>query len=320
MNMDEQIQKAAELIRAGKLVAFPTETVYGLGANALDAKAVARIFEVKERPSFDPLIVHISDLDMLHAVAYADDERIKKLCDAFWPGPLTLILPKKKLVPDIVTSGLPTVGVRMPGNKTALKLIQMSACPIAAPSANKFGRTSPTQSWHVSHKLKGVDMVLDGGEADIGIESTIIRLLPDGFQILRPGAITEDDLGQIIPASVSNPEFNIMAPGMVQSHYSPDKAFIIVDSLDDIPADKRATAAVIPFTSESTDGFKKVVLLSRNGDMKTYATKIFAALHELESDEVDAIYAERLPLRGIGIAIMDRLEKAAFRHTHDPDN
>jgi L-threonylcarbamoyladenylate synthase len=306
-----ELETAASIIREGGVVAFPTETVYGLGANALDPMAVARIFELKERPSFDPLIVHIASLDQLSTLTTSNDPRIMELAQEFWPGPLTIVLPKTEHVPDIVTSGLPTVGIRMPGHPMALSLIRESGCPLAAPSANKFGRVSPTEAWHVRKHLPEVDFVLDGGKTAVGIESTIIRLQPDGFQILRPGAITAEDLRHLLPESehfqpIAGPE----APGMLESHYSPSKPFYLFGPglLSRIDASR---AGYIRFKEKAPDGFKLVLHIAPGADLKEYATRIFAAMHELEASEVDMIVAEPVPEEGIGIAIMDRLRKAA---------
>ncbi len=198
MHISDKVATAARYIQQGKLVAFPTETVYGLGANALDSMAVAKIFELKERPSFDPLIIHIAHMDQLEKLVLNEDERVFKLAEKFWPGPLTMVLPKSQIVPEIVTSGLPTVGIRMPGNAIALELIRKAECPIAAPSANKFGRISPTTAAHVKKQLPNIDYILDGGKTTVGIESTIIRLTDAGFQI-RNGVITREDLETILP-------------------------------------------------------------------------------------------------------------------------
>ncbi len=306
-----ELERAADIIRRGGVVAFPTETVYGLGANALDPMAVARIFELKERPSFDPLIVHIADMDQLGTLTPSEDPRIQDLANAFWPGPLTLVLPKKEVVPDIVTSGLPTVGVRMPGHPLALELIRAAGCPIAAPSANKFGRVSPTEAWHVKKHLPEVDYVLDGGKTTVGIESTIVQFQPDGFQILRPGAITREDLKRVLPESgqklsASGPQ----APGMLESHYSPSKPFYLYTP-DLLARIDPSRAGYIRFVREAPEGFAQVLSLSPTGDMREYATRIFAAMHELEAAEVEVIVAEPIAEEGIGIAIMDRLRKAA---------
>jgi len=305
------LETAAKIITEGGVVAFPTETVYGLGANALDPMAVARIFEVKERPSFDPLIVHIADLEQLKVLTTSEDPRIGKLAEAFWPGPLTLILPKADEVPDIVTSGLPTVGIRMPDHSMALGLIRESGCPLAAPSANKFGRLSPTRAAHVERHLPEVDYILDGGTTRVGLESTIVRLESDGFLILRPGGITREDLVAVLPESAKTVESGgPEAPGMLDSHYSPSKPFYLYrpEILGRIEPSK---AGFISFQGEMPATFLQMRILSPKGDLKEYATKIFSALHELQESEVDVILAEPIPETGIGIAIMDRLRKAA---------
>jgi L-threonylcarbamoyladenylate synthase len=203
MNIESNVEIAARYIREGKLVAFPTETVYGLGANAFNPLAVAKIFELKERPSFDPLIIHIADIHQLEKLVLFTDERVYQLAEKFWPGPLTMVLPKSKNVPDIVTSGLSTVGIRMPGNGIALELIRKSECPIAAPSANKFGRISPTKAAHVLKQLPNVDYIIDGGKTSVGVESTIIELTEKGFYILRNGTITQEEMETIIPFDIT---------------------------------------------------------------------------------------------------------------------
>ncbi len=189
MNILEEIKRGAEIILSGNLVAFPTETVYGLGADAFNPAAVAKIFETKERPSFDPIIVHICELSQLKKLYNGSDERVYTLAEKFWPGPLTLVLPKTDAVPDIVTSGLDTVAVRMPDNHIALELIKHSHTPLAAPSANKFGMVSPTEAEHVRKQFPDI-FTIDGGKTSVGIESTVITLHEDGFEILRPGVVT----------------------------------------------------------------------------------------------------------------------------------
>jgi L-threonylcarbamoyladenylate synthase len=312
------LETAAGIIRKGGVVAFPTETVYGLGANALDPLAVARIFEVKERPSFDPLIVHIADLEQLKLLSPSEDPRVMVLAKAFWPGPLTLVLPKTDRVPDIVTSGLSTVGIRMPDHPLALALIREAGCPIAAPSANKFGRLSPTHPSHVQRHLPGADFVLEGGTTRVGLESTIIRLESDGFQVLRPGGITREDLRAVLPESAKSiaagsPE----APGMLASHYSPSKPFFLYrpEILNGIEVSR---AGFISFRGDIPAAFFKTRTLSPKGDLKVYASKIFSVLHEFQDSDVDVILAEPVPEEGIGIAIMDRLRKAA--HPWDKDS
>lgn len=306
------IEVAAAYIREGKLVAFPTETVYGLGADALNPLAVARIFEAKERPSFDPLIVHIADIADLDRLTTGTGEMVQRLIERFWPGPLTIILPKSDLVPDIVTSGLPTVGIRMPDNDIALELIRQSGCPIAAPSANKFGRISPTKAAHVHKQLSGVDYILDGGRTKVGIESTIIRITAKGFHILRNGIITREELEDVMPYDDAIVTEHMVAPGMLKSHYSPLKVMMIAGQDMQNEIDK-SRAGFISFSGTMEEGYKSVIRVSQHNDVKEYAVHMFAAMHELEESDVDFIVAEPVPETGIGRAVMDRLRKAAYR-------
>ena len=315
MTTPSEITIAAQHIKEGKLVAFPTETVYGLGANALNPHAVARIFELKERPAFDPLIVHIASLEDISKLTATEDKRVSKLAARFWPGPLTIILPKSELVPDIVTSGLATVGIRMPNHPVALELIRQSGCPIAAPSANKFGQLSPTQAKHVSKQLPDVDFLLDGGEAQVGIESTIISLNENGFEILRHGVITREEIEAIIPfyEVPERDKTNIVSPGMLKSHYSPEKPIYLID--ENLPAGIDITkAGLLSFSGENTANYQIVELLAPDKELKTCAVNLFAAIHRLEESDVEYILAETVPETGIGIAIMDKLRKAAYRY------
>jgi len=312
MDRQNNMELAAQLIQEGKLVAFPTETVYGLGANALDPMAVAKIFALKERPSFDPLIIHIADLDDLKKLTAEVDDRVYLLAKKFWPGSLTLVLPKSKLVPDIVTSGLPTVGIRMPANEIARELIRTSGRPIAAPSANKFGRISPTTANHVRKQLPDVDYILDGGKTTVGIESTIIELTEKGFRILRNGIITKEDIEEVLSFDDSEKTESIVAPGMVKSHYSPVKKMIVAD--ENIPVDiDKSKAGLLSFTGKQESGYRKVIRMSENNDLKEYAVNMFDAMHTFEDDsEIEIIVAEPVAETGIGKAIMDRLRKAEY--------
>lgn len=310
MEILKDIDLAANYIKEGKLVAFPTETVYGLGANALNPFAVAKIFELKERPSFDPLIVHIASIEQLEMLTQSRDERIYKLAQKFWPGPLTMILDKSHIVPDIVSSGLPTVGIRMPNNEIALELIRLSDCPIAAPSANKFGRISPTTAAHVKKQLPNLDCILDGGKTSVGIESTIIRLTNIGFQILRNGIITQEEIESVVAFDNSTEINALSAPGMMKSHYSPHKKLLIADK--DTQIDK-SKAGLISFTGALENGYLKVLKVSDKNDLKDYAVNMFEAMHSFEDDdEIELIIAEAVSEIGIGKAIMDRLRKAEF--------
>ena len=316
MSILSNIELAAKYIQEGKLVAFPTETVYGLGANALNPLAIAKIFELKERPSFDPLIIHIGNLQQLEKLVLTPDERVFKLAERFWPGPLTMVLPKSNMVPDIVTSGLPTVGIRMPSNEIALELIRTSNCPIAAPSANKFGRISPTTAAHVKKQLPNVDYILDGGKTSVGIESTIIRLTDIGFQILRNGIITQDELEKIVPFDGDSKIEKLSAPGMLKSHYSPRKKLLVAYS--NILKIDKSKAGLISFTGKLENGFAKVIRVSQREDLKDYAVNMFEAMHSFEDDsEIEIMIAEAVSDAGIGKAIMDRLKKAEFNWRQD---
>lgn len=314
--MRTNIETAARFIREGKLVAFPTETVYGLGANALNPLAVAKIFELKERPSFDPLIIHIAHIAQLERLIQGNDKRVYHLAEKFWPGPLTMVLPKSDLVPDLVTSGLPTVGIRMPGNTIALELIRTSGCPVAAPSANKFGRISPTTAAHVKKQLPHVDYILDGGKTSVGIESTIIKLTEVGFQILRNGIITLEELEAVVPFDAQTGIESLVAPGMMKSHYSPRKKLLIAHSAS-MKTDK-SKAGLISFSGELESGYRKVIRVSERKDLKDYAVNIFEAMHTFEDDDdIEVMVAEPVSETGIGNAIMDRLRKAAYDWRED---
>jgi len=314
MITEQEIKHAARIIKQGGLVAFPTETVYGLGANALNPQAVARIFEAKERPSFDPLIVHIASLDNLQFLTENTDDRIYKLADKFWPGPLTMVMPKSKIVSDIVTSGLNTVGIRMPNNRIALDLIQFSECAIAAPSANKFGRISPTKAEHVRKQLPDIECILDGGSTTVGIESTVITLHSDGFVILRQGIITKEELEKVLPQSKLNIEKSeiISSPGNIKSHYSPNKPLYILGE-HSIELNTK-NAAFLSFGKKPESEFKIIEYLSETGNLYEAAINLFEKLHLLEDSEIQFIIAEPVPQMGIGIAIMDRLRKAAYKY------
>lgn len=309
----EEVLFAAEIIRKGGIVAFPTETVYGLGADAFNPVAVEKIFELKERPTFDPLIVHLYSIDQLKLVTDDDDKRVYKLAEKFWPGPLTIILKKSKDIPDIVTSGLKTVGVRIPDNPYALELIKISGLPIAAPSANKFGRTSPTKAEHVKKYFPSIDFILDGGSTSVGIESTIISLNENGFDILRYGIITKEEIEKVVPFFKKEENHsNVFAPGMMKSHYSPSKPFLILNEnvLNKIDKSK---SGLISFSGKFNSGFKKVITLSETKNLRECAINLFSAIHLLEDSDVEIIIAEPVPEIGIGIAIMDRLRKAAYK-------
>ncbi|HKL37583.1 MAG TPA: L-threonylcarbamoyladenylate synthase [Bacteroidales bacterium] len=313
MNHTLEIQRAAEMIAAGELVAFPTETVYGLGANAFDPTAVAKIFEIKQRPSFDPLIVHISEISQLENLCRGRDERVYKLAGKFWPGPLTLVLPKQDSVPEIVTSGLETVAVRMPANPIARELIRQAGTPIAAPSANKFGMISPTEAAHVKKQFPEV-YTIDGGKTQVGIESTVMTLHEDGFEVLRPGVITADDLRTILPESSRKGEKEQhSSPGLLKSHYSPGKPmYIAANPCSDFKEQDKGGLIAFGIPGKNCR-FAKIEVLSESKDLKEAAVNLFSAMHRMDEADVEYIVAEPVPEEGVGIAIMNRLKKASYR-------
>ncbi len=302
------------MIKSGGLVAFPTETVYGLGADGLNAEAAAKIFEAKNRPSFNPLILHVNSREMLDKVAVVEDERIEELIKNFMPGPLTLVLPKKGIVPEIITSGHPTVAVRMPANDIALKLIELSERPIAAPSANSFGFLSPTKAEHVAKQLGDkIDMILDGGETNVGVESTIIELKNGEFYLLRPGGLEPEKI-ESITGKLKRKEDNISpnSPGQLKFHYSTYKPikFLDEDNISRI-TDKDG---VLFFRKVLNSKAKYTRVLSEDGNLRKAATNLFKYLHELEESPAEIIYVERVPETGLGKAIMDRLTKATNKY------
>lgn len=311
----QEIEHAAEIISKGGLVAFPTETVYGLGANALNPVAVAKIFEAKERPTFDPLIVHISSFMELEKLTGELDEKVMELAKRFWPGPLTMVLPKSNLVPDLVTSGLPTVGIRMPDHPVALELIRRSGCPIAAPSANKFGQLSPTTAAHVRKQLPHIDYILDGGKTAVGIESTIVSVEKDKCVVLRPGRITPEEIREALPGTVVESRAQndqIVAPGLLKSHYSPKKPLFILNMESSLP---EGSGLILHSKEETKLNAARIVRTSETSQLLEVASGLFAALHTLEDDpEINQIWIESVPEIGLGIAIMDRVKKAAYQY------
>lgn len=312
----ENIRKAVDIIRSGGLVAFPTETVYGLGANGLNPIAVSKIFEAKQRPAFNPLILHVSSLEMLRTIAIFDEPKLEELVNKFWPGPLTIVLNKKELVPDIVTAGNETVAVRMPAHPTALELIETSGVPIAAPSANTFSKLSPTTAEHVKNQLGSkVDLILDGGKSSVGVESTIIKLEKGEFFLLRPGGLANEEIQKITGAlGIRRNEIKPDSPGQLFFHYSPNIPIkFYSEELAEKYSGKRAgILKLMPDTKEQSNFVYKY--LSVNGDLHQAAANLFVLLHEFENDHVDLILAEKIPEEGLGIAIMDRLIKATNRY------
>ncbi len=308
------IQKAAHIIVSGGVVAFPTETVYGLGANALNPVAVAKIFELKERPSFDPLIVHIDSFDWFAKLTKNIAPEIIDFATHFMPGPLTIVLEKSEIVPDLVTSGLNTIGIRMPNNSIALELIRLSGCPIAAPSANKFGQLSPSSAAHVRKQLPNINYILDGGKTSVGIESTIITFTGKECTLLRPGIITLEEIAQHLPEGytlTTKKTKTIIAPGLLQSHYSPKKPLFIFDTL---PEKFPSKSGLIVHKSIKVPNVEHCIFTSQNENLLEVAAQLFSSLHTMEDNKnIEQIYIQAVSETGLGIAIMDRMKKAAFQ-------
>jgi len=317
------ILTAAEALRRGGLVAFPTETVYGLGADAFNGDAVRQIFVAKGRPLDNPIIVHIASVADLRALTSHVPERASLLIDRFWPGPLTLILQKSLDVPDDVTGGLDTVAVRMPQNKIALALIKALGHPIAAPSANLSGRPSGTTAGHVLQDFAGkIDMILDGGPVAVGVESTVLDLSRKPPAILRPGAVTQEDLEPLLGRVVMGrgTEGQKRSPGTRYRHYSPRARVTLVE-----PGDQRAMAELVDRWAKeekrvavvarhfTSSGRERPIVRIMPRELKEYARQIFAVLRELDELAVDEIIVEKTEEKGIGVAIMDRLKRAAAR-------
>ncbi len=313
----EVIGQAASIIQRGGLVAFPTETVYGLGADALNAEAINRLFEAKGRPADNPLIVHVDGREMLSHVAEDVSEQAHRLMEKFWPGPLTLVLGRRREVPAIVSADLATIAVRMPQNKIALELIRTSKVPIAAPSANLSGRPSPTRAEHVLSDLgERVDMILDGGETRIGIESTVLDMTGAMPLILRKGWITEEQISEAIGAvGVARSEEELSrSPGTRHRHYSPRARVVLIERahVEEISRKYLESGSVgfLGHTSLKIDDPRFSSIVLRN-DAAEYARSIYRALRELDEKRVDVILVEAISEAGEGAAVMDRLRRAA---------
>jgi len=295
--MSLSIKEAAERIRAGELVAFPTETVYGLGANALDAAAVAKIYELKGRPPASPLIVHVASIEMARALVTEWPPEAEQLAQKYWPGPLTLVLPKAPSIPDIVTAGLWTVGVRVPAHPMALALIHHAGVPVAAPSANRFARLSPTTAEHVRATFGDVLPVLDGGPCQVGIESTVVSLVGGKITLFRPGMIALPDIEQAATPSAAHP-----SPGMHARHYSPRTPLIVSCNPD-------SRGAYLWITRSAASARS----IQMPNDPAAYAARLYGALHELDSEDWTSITVEPPPGTLEWAAILDRLRRAASR-------
>ncbi|MCR9200466.1 MAG: L-threonylcarbamoyladenylate synthase [Planctomycetaceae bacterium] len=316
--------EAAALLRDGALVALPTETVYGLGADATNPVSVAGIFESKQRPAFDPLIVHVPDVTMVDKVVAEFPHTARQLAEAFWPGPLTLVLPKRPEISDLVTAGLPGVGIRVPGHPLTCEVLRLAGCPVAAPSANPFSGISPTTAQHVLDGLGGrIDAVLDGGPCLVGVESTVLSLMTPIPTLLRPGGVTREAIERVIgpvDVAVADPEQDDQAqpaPGMLSRHYAPRTPLTVVDSLNEaIPIVGKPTGLLTygrPAAETVADGFERVEILCEQADLKNCAAQLFAGLRRLDAAGLDAIIAIRFPSQGLGVALNDRLQRAASK-------
>jgi L-threonylcarbamoyladenylate synthase len=324
----DAIEQAGSIIRDGGLVAFPTETVYGLGADAMNERAVQRIFDAKGRPPNNPLIVHVTDRQMLDHVAIDVNEKAQHLIERFWPGPLTLVLERSSKIAPSVSAGLSTVAVRMPANTIALELLRAARTPIAAPSANSSGRPSPTLAAHVVEDLGGsIDMILDGGPTEIGIESTVLDVTVEPAVILRPGWITLEELTREIGAVASEASSDELrrSPGTRHPHYSPRAKVVLVEGgsrelIEGICRKYLREGAVgfIGHTPISLDdgNFHSIVLGSSARD---YAKEIYAALRELDREDVRVIIVQSIAEHGEGAAVMDRLRRASVKRLDFPD-
>ncbi len=310
------ITEAARVIRDGGLVAFPTETVYGLGADACNSIAVARIFEVKKRPSIDPLIVHVLDPEQAKHCGKFASEFSSKLMERFWPGPLTLVVPKTDIIPPIVTAGLDTVAIRVPSHPAAQALIREAGTPIAAPSANPFGYVSPTRAHHVAKNLAGrIDLILDGGPCAVGVESTILSLIGPVPRVLRSGGLSLEEIKAVTGALDQSPERQDRpeAPGQLARHYATRTRLQILREEDPLsnPGENERVGLVSLTPPHIKRAYISTEILSESGDMREAAANLFAALHRLDSQRLDRLVAFPMPEIGLGLAIMDRLRRCA---------
>ena len=336
---EESLKRAAQVLRGGGIVAFPTETVYGLGADAFNADAIVKVFEAKNRPFFDPLIIHIDNIDTLSKVAdlsqlsQESKRKINLLADNFWPGPLSLVLPKSDKIPGIATAGLNTAAVRLPANETARKLIRLAGGAVAAPSANPFGGLSPTTAQHVKDGLgEKVDIILDGGSALVGVESTVLDLSGEQVQLLRHGGVPKEEIEKVIGfvreqgllarrQPTESRELGFASPGQMESHYAP-RTPLAVFTREEIPGLQFAeNSAYLFFDDASCEGWlsknkssndSRTFTLSPLGNVSEAAACLFETLHKLDTLGVQRIFAQLTPQEGLGAAINDRLVRASF--------
>jgi len=304
--------KAINLLEQNKLVAIPTETVYGLAGNALNAEAVTKIFEVKNRPFFDPLIIHTDDLTKVRHLIKEVPEAILTLAEKFMPGPLTILVEKNENVPDLITAGSAKVAIRIPSHPLALKLLSMLDFPLAAPSANPFGYISPTKAEHVENQLGDkIDYILDGGQCGIGLESTIVEWKDEQIHVLRKGGIPLEEIGGDIVVS-ENSTSNPSAPGMLKSHYAPRVPVLISPKLEDIEDYNIKRIGVLAF-EEAREVFpiENQLILSKTGDVSEAAQHLFSHMRDLDEMDIDLIVTDLVPEHGLGRAINDKLKRAA---------
>jgi L-threonylcarbamoyladenylate synthase len=312
----EAVARAAELLRSGHAVALPTETVYGLAADALKSEAVVKIFEAKERPRFDPLIVHLPDREWLERITRIDQDSrgpIERLVARFWPGPFTLVLPRREIVPDIVTAGLDTVAVRISAHPLFAEIIRTFDSPLAAPSANRFGRVSPTSAQHVFDELDGrIPLIIDAGPSLHGIESTIVAVRNGRLELLRRGPISAEQLeafGDVVLAQTAQrPE----APGQLPSHYAPRTPLVLTDDSHSFAVPSNKKCGLLAWNSPAgANQFAEIRQLSSSQDLREAAANLFRYLRELDQLNLDLLVAEKLPNEGLGAAINDRLRRAS---------
>lgn len=320
---DQNLRRAGSALADGKIVAIPTETVYGLGADAFNPEAVAKVFEAKNRPTFDPLIVHVASAASIETVARTVPAKARLLAEALWPGPLTLVLPKRREIPDIVTAGLDTVGVRCPAHPVALKIIEYSGTAVAAPSANPFGYISPTTAAHVAKQLGDrVDMIIDGGPCAVGVESTVVDMTHEIPIVLRPGGMPLERIQELV-GELAFPEKDLKvfaSPGQLKSHYAPHAILLLfgqgtLSGLDVKTVPPNAAAMAFDAASAAIFAdmgcFAHIYVLSQKGDMREAAAKLFAVMHAADEDRFRFLYVERVPETGLGRAINDRLYRAS---------
>lgn len=316
------IPQAASYLKQGQLVAIPTETVYGLAGNALDVKAVSSIFETKNRPSFDPLILHVASLERVNHFVFSFPEKLKRLAEVFWPGPLTVLLPRNASVPDLVTSGLDRVAVRVPNHPLTLELLAQLDFPLAAPSANPFGYISPTQASHVDAQLGAqIPYILDGGACAVGLESTIVGMEGEQVVIYRLGGLDLSRIESVVgPVTVqAHSSSNPSAPGQLASHYAPRKPFL-VGELNELVAKLTQEGKAFGVLSFSTHfptlPSDRQFVLSPGQDLQEAAQRLFMGMRLLDESDADLILAEFVPENGLGRAINDRLKRAAAQPIH----